>query len=284
MASSQPENAAPVTGWPGNADIAVALTFDVDAESAWLGEGPEYRQRLTTLSQAGFGPRRGLGRILDVLRAADIKATFYVPGHTADHHPGAVSAILDHGHEVAHHGYLHLRTDGLAAGQQRAEIEQGLNALGKLGVRPAGYRSPSWELTPETLSFLSELGFSYDSSLMGDDRPYWATSHGQQLLELPVHWSLDDWPYFAWTPYQGGLLASPQAVEHIWLEEFAAARAERRLVTYTMHPEVIGRGYCMRMLQRFIAAMREQGTPWFATHAEITTFVKDKIHAGTVES
>jgi peptidoglycan-N-acetylglucosamine deacetylase len=281
MASNRPEHAAPVTRWPGDADVAVALTFDVDAESAWLGEGTEYARRLTTLSQAGFGPRRGLGRILDVLTAAEIKATFYVPGHTADHHPGAVSAILDHGHEVAHHGYLHLRTDDLTAEQQRAEIEQGMNALGRHGVRPVGYRSPSWELTPETLSYLSELGFSYDSSLMGDDRPYWETSHGRQLLELPVHWSLDDWPFFGWTPYHGGLLADPQAVERIWLGEFAAARAEHRLITYTMHPEVIGRSYCVRVLEHLIGATREQGKPWFATHAEIAAFVKSQIPADT---
>jgi peptidoglycan-N-acetylglucosamine deacetylase len=100
------------------------------------------------------------------------------------------------------------------------------------------------------------------------------------LLELPVHWSLCDWPYFGWTSYHGGLLADPQAVERIWLEEFAAARAEHRLITYTMHPEAIGRGYCLRMLERLIGAMREQAEPWFATHAEIAAFVKDQIPAG----
>ena len=38
--------------WPGDADVAVALTVDVDAEAPWLGEGPEYASRLTMLSQA----------------------------------------------------------------------------------------------------------------------------------------------------------------------------------------------------------------------------------------
>ena len=74
--------------------MAVALTFDVDGESAWLAEGPEYGRRLTLLSQARFGPERGLGRILDLLAELDIPGTFYVPGHTADHHPEAVAAIV----------------------------------------------------------------------------------------------------------------------------------------------------------------------------------------------
>jgi len=262
-------NQAVFPGWPDGADAAVALTFDVDGEAPWLGEGPEYSRRLTMLSLGRFGPERGLGRILALLAKRGIRATFYVPGHTADHHPDAVAAIMADGHEIAHHGYLHLGTDGLDADGQRAELERGLAALGRHGIRPLGYRSPGWELTPETLSMLAGLGFTYDASLMADDRPYWVASGSTPLLELPGHWSLCDWPYFGWTPYQGGLLADPAAVERAWLEEFESAREERRLVTYTMHPEAIGRGYLLRMLDRLITAMQERGRTWFATHAEI---------------
>ena len=129
-------------GWPGGAQVAVALTFDVDGEAPWLSEGPEYGRRLTMLSQGRFGPERGLARILDLLAARDVPATFYVPGHTADHHPEAITAILAGGHEIGHHGYLHRGTDGLDAAAQRQELEDGLAALGRHGVRPAGYRAP----------------------------------------------------------------------------------------------------------------------------------------------
>ena len=255
--------------WTGDAEVAVALTFDVDGEAPWLGEGPQNERRLTLLSQGRFGPVRGLGRVLDLLTELDIRATFYVPGHTADHHPEAMTAILAGGHEVGHHGYLHLGTEDLDAEGQRSELEAGLAALGRHGVRPAGYRSPGWELTPETLALLAGLGFSYDSSLMADDRPYWETSGTQPLLELPGHWSLCDWPYFGWTPYHGGLLADPARVERIWLEEYESARQEHRAITYTMHPEAIGRGYLLRMLRRVLTSMLDRGRPWFATHAEI---------------
>jgi peptidoglycan/xylan/chitin deacetylase (PgdA/CDA1 family) len=263
--------------WPGNAEVAVALTFDVDGEAPWLSEGSEYACRLTMLSQGRFGPARGLGRILELLANLGVPATFYVPGHTADQHPGAVEAILEDGHEVAHHGYLHRGTDGLDAAAQRAELEQGLTALGKLGVRPGGYRSPGWELTPQTLDMLSELGFSYDASLMADDRPYWVTSAAQPLLELPGHWSLCDWPYFGWTSYHGGLLADPDAVQRIWLAEFESARHDHRAVTYTMHPEAIGRGYLARMLESLITAMAARGGTWFATHAQIAELAEDPL-------
>ncbi len=115
---------------------------------------------------------------------------------------------------------------------------------------------------------LGEYGFSYDSSLMADDRPYWLDD-GTGLLELPGHWSLCDWPYFGWTPYHGGLLADPAVVKQIWVDEYESARAEGRAITYTMHPEAIGRGYLTVMLKRVILAMFEHGRPWFATHAQI---------------
>ena len=256
-------------GWPGEAQVAVALTFDVDGEAPWLSEGPEYGRRLTMLSQGRFGPERGLARILDLLAARGVPATFYVPGHTADQHPEAITAIAAAGHEIAHHGYLHRGTDGLDAATQRQELEDGLAALGRHGIRPAGYRSPGWELTPETLAFLGEYGFTYESSLMADDRPYWVTSGSEPLLELPGHWSLCDWPYFGWTSYGGGLLADPDAVERIWLAEFESARQDRRAVTYTMHPEAIGRGYLVRMLDSVINGMAGRGRTWFATHAQL---------------
>jgi peptidoglycan/xylan/chitin deacetylase (PgdA/CDA1 family) len=203
-----------------------------------------------------------------------------MPGHTVDHHPGAVAAILAVGHEVGHHGYLHRGTDGLDAAAQRAELEDGLEALARAGVRPAGYRSPGWELTPPTLDLLAELGFAYDSSLMADDRPYWVASGGRPLLEFPGAWSLCDWPYFGFTPYDGGRLADPASVERIWLDEFESARQDGRVLTLTMHPEAIGRGYLVRMLERVITAMLERGRPWFATHAQIAALAAAPAPAG----
>ena len=115
--------------WPGDADVAVALTFDVDGEAAWLAEGPEYGRRLTLLSQARFGPGRGLGRILDLLAELEIPGSFYVPGHTADHHPEAVAAIVTPGHEVGHHGYwTEIPTASMAPPEGRAEEGQGAGA------------------------------------------------------------------------------------------------------------------------------------------------------------
>jgi peptidoglycan-N-acetylglucosamine deacetylase len=263
-----------VPPWPDGAPVAVALTFDVDAECGWLAEGGEYAKRLTTLSEARFGVVRGLPRILDVLDGAGVAGTFYVPGDTAERHTEKLSGLLDSPHEIGHHGHLHLRSDKVSPDDQRREIEQGLEALVRhLGVRPRGYRSPSWEMTPETFDLLIEHGFAYDSSMMGDDRAYLERGGDGAILELPVHWSLDDWPYFAWTLETEGNLASPGRVLDIWMREFENALAEGRLMTITMHPEMIGRGYRIDVLRRFIEGSREKAEVWFATHGQIADHI-----------
>jgi len=257
--------------WPNGSEVAVSLTFDVDAESGWLGEDPGYAKKLSTLSEAAFGPTRGLPRILDILARHDIKGTFYVPGDTAERHTDAVKRIKHEGHEIGHHGYLHKRSDAIDDDEQREEIERGLEALDTtLNIRPTGYRSPSWELTPATLEFLTEHGFQYDSSLMGDDRPY-PLANG--LLEIPVHWSLDDWPHLHWKPGRGDAFTAPQAFLETWLAEFESAKEDNRHVTYTMHPEVIGRGYRAKLLDTLIERMSESATTWFAPHADVAAFV-----------
>jgi peptidoglycan/xylan/chitin deacetylase (PgdA/CDA1 family) len=258
------------TDWPGGAELAVSLTFDVDAESGWLGSDPAYAGRLSTLSEGRFGVTRGLPRILEILGRHEVKGTFYVPGDTAERHTEALKAVVDAGHEIGHHGYLHKRSDAIDEHEQREEIERGTEALQRsLGVTPRGYRSPSWELTPETFALLQEHGFAWDSSLMGDDRPY--VHDG--LLELPVHWSLDDWPHLHWKPGRGDAFTSPDAFLATWLAEFDSAHAERRHTTFTMHPEVIGRGHRAALLDRLIADMSERADIWFATHGDVAAYV-----------
>ena len=188
-------------------------------------------------------------------RAPTCAARSTSPATPSSATPTACREIVAAGHEIGHHGYLHLRSDAISPAAQREEIERGLDgAASASGVTPRGYRSPSWELTPETFALLLEHGFEWDSSLMGDDRPYLHDG----LLELPVHWSLDDWPHLHWRPGRGDAFTAPEAFLATWLAEFESALRERRHVTFTMHPEVIGRGHRAALLERLIDEMRSK--------------------------
>lgn len=251
--------------------MLVALTFDVDAESGWLGQGEHFNGRLTTLSEARYGVIRGLPRILSLLAEFGAAATFYIPGYTAEKYPEAVQSILQAGHELAHHGYLHKSSIAISEQEQLEELARGIDALkATAGITPRGYRSPAWELTPTTFGLLCDHGFKYDSSMMSDDRPYFESYDGRSIVELPVHWTLDDWPYFAWSEYAGGgRLTDPREWADIWYSEFEAARGDSRTITYTMHPEVTGRGGRMVALEGLMRRMANDSSVRFVTHSEL---------------
>jgi len=76
--------------WPNGARCAVMLTFDFDAETLWLSRDPANARRPGTLSQGAYGARRGVPKILELLREEGLRATFFVPGWTAEKHTAKV--------------------------------------------------------------------------------------------------------------------------------------------------------------------------------------------------
>ena len=105
----------------------------------------------------------------------DVKATFFVPGFTAECYPEVVRAIADAGHEIGHHGYLHEQMQGIDRQNRGAATSiGGSRALRNVaGVTPVGYRAPWWEMNWHTAQGCSsDRGFLYDSSLLDGDAPY----------------------------------------------------------------------------------------------------------------
>jgi peptidoglycan-N-acetylglucosamine deacetylase len=251
----------------------VCLTFDFDALSVWLA----YEETTPAMLQRGeYGARVGVPRILAFLEKRGLAATFFVPGHTVESFPGETEAILEAGHEVAHHSYAHLDPSTQSADEERADMERAWEVLERVGVQPLGFRSPSADLSEATLGLVEELGFLYDSSLMTDDyRPFHPrigdrVSRGEPLVrgresrvwELPLSFELDDWPHFQFNfePYRKGG-APPSAVREIWQGEFdwMDGNVDGGILTVCMHPQVIGRGHRMAMLEDFVGHCLEAG-------------------------
>ncbi|MCH7580651.1 MAG: hypothetical protein IIB22_10450, partial [Chloroflexi bacterium] len=136
-------------------------------------------------------------------------------------------------------------------------LERGIDAITKAtGVRPVGYRSPAWELSPHTLGLLAGLEFAYSSNMMDADGPYeHKQDGGAGLVELPVSWTLDDYPFFMARPER-----TAAEVEEIWRDEFDAL-GERQDAAFvlTMHPQIIGRPGRLAMLDRLVAYIRHSG-------------------------
>ncbi|MEM7015916.1 MAG: polysaccharide deacetylase [Pseudomonadota bacterium] len=259
--------------------FTVCLTFDFDALSLWVNNFSATSPGLA--SRGEFGAV-AVPRILALLKKHDVPATFYVPGHTALAYPHVVQEIRDAGIEIGFHGWVHESPSRLEKEEERDTFEKGLAALDKVaGVRPVGYRSPAWDFSANTLSFLKEYEFLYDSSCMASDYyPYYLRQGDEysktepfrfgeltEMVECPVSWHLDDVPKFEFIPRVFPGLGAVQTVEHHWSEEFlyGLENCPDGMLNLTMHPFCIGRGFLQRMLDRLITLMKSHEGVAFST-------------------
>jgi peptidoglycan-N-acetylglucosamine deacetylase len=259
-----------VTWLEESAALAI-LSFDVDAESPILVEGRRHAANPMVMSHQAYGPLVAVPRLLDLLADYSLPASFFVPGYTADHYPEAVERIAGAGHEIGHHGYSHHSPLHLDEKGERADLERGLEALVRLGVRPTGYRAPSWEASSRTFALLAEYGFEYDSTLMDDDRPYLLETEAGTIVELPPHWSLDDWNQYMYLPDPRsgpGTVHSPVRAVELWQAELDGMRRHGCLFVLTMHPFLSGRPGRVEALRQLIEHALECGDVEFVSGSE----------------
>jgi len=273
----------------------VCLTFDFDTQSGFIARG---MTSPTPLSRGEFG-LTGAPRILDLLRSRRLRATWFIPGFTIESHPAACAAVVEAGHEIAHHSWAHIPPANQSRDEEEADLVRANAAISRLtGTRARGYRSPSWDLSDNTIDLLLAHGFLYDSSLMGADYcPYRARrgdraklgepyGRGEEtnLIEMPISWSLDDFPHFEFVRTPTSVLPglqSARAVMQNWLDEFLYMKksVDWGVLTYTMHPYVIGRGYRMLAFEDLVDKLTAEGAV-FMTMEEAAREAQARMRQG----
>jgi peptidoglycan/xylan/chitin deacetylase (PgdA/CDA1 family) len=259
------------------------LTFDFDVMAGWVARG---MITPTPISRGEFGIV-GAKRILALLEKYAIRTTWFVPGVIIETYPKVCARVVEGGHEIGHHGWTHVPPAALSREQEREGLALGNQAIARLcGRKARGYRSPAWDLSPDTVDLLLEQGFDYDSSMMGDDYTPYRARRGDvaelekpfvfgettRLIEMPISWSLDDYPHFEFVRTKESVLQGLMATGNVlqnWLDDFRymASTMDWGALTYTCHPFVIGRGHRMLLLERLILGLLEQGA-MFRTMAE----------------
>lgn len=265
----------------------VCLTFDFDAISLWVTTFGLTTP--TAVSRGEFGARVGVPRILEVLSRERTPATFYIPGHTVETYPELCRRIRDLGHEIGHHGYLHENPVHLDEADERSVLEKGVDSLERvLGVHPAGYRSPGFDLSPNSTRLLHEYGFAYDSSMMAQDFEFYWCRTGDRLhpdgpfefgeeidlVEAPISWSLDDFPQFEFVlapPIVSLGLGHPPLLQDRWIADldFMVSEVPHGVFTMTFHPQTIGRGARLRVLEAIIQRAKGHGARFLTVSAAV---------------
>jgi len=268
--------------WPGGAQCAVVLSFDFDAETVWLARDTDNRAKLATLSFGHYGAKVGVPKILELLREEALRATFFVPGWSAETYPERMAAIAGDGHEIAHHGYLHYRPDPADEPAMLEEIERGLETLAGVGVTPKGYRAPGGESCDFLLRLLVEKGIVYSSSFKDDVMPYrHRLGDGRPgPVEIPEQPALDDWNYGFTHLRSPQPLYTKDAHLAIWREEFREIYRWGGVFILVMHPQITGRPLRLAVLREFIAFTRRFPNVWYATALEVAEAFISREAAG----
>ncbi|WP_375459691.1 polysaccharide deacetylase [uncultured Enterovirga sp.] len=253
----------------------ICIGFDFDAVSGFIARG------LTTptpMSRGEFGPV-AIPRILALLRRYEVPATFFIPGHTLETYRRESDLVAEAGHEIGHHGWTHQPPSDMTREQEEEGLVRANEQIRKLTGRYArGYRSPSWDLSPHSVDLLLQHGFIYESSMMGDDYTPYRVRRGDvvtldqptvfgprtPLIELPISWSLDDYPHFEFlrtkTTILPGLMNANSVLDN-WVNDFVYMQqnVDWGVLSYTFHPFVIGRGHRMLVLERLLRTLKEGG-------------------------
>jgi Predicted xylanase/chitin deacetylase len=131
--------------WPDGARCAFALSFDCDHETFELGAGG---RAIGRLAWGEFGRRTGLPRVLDTLARHDVAASFFVPAVAGLIDPPALRPIVDAGHEIGVHGWIHENTSLLDRQTERDLLLRSRDALDRMtGTQPG--RAQGRQLGPE---------------------------------------------------------------------------------------------------------------------------------------
>ncbi|BFH74012.1 hypothetical protein SJAV_19560 [Sulfurisphaera javensis] len=198
--------------------IYVSVTVDVDAMAGWIGSyGGE--NSLCDLSRGEFAGKIGVKRLVSLFKETKIKATWFIPGHSIETFKNEIYEAAHEEHEIGTHGYSHENPLRLTKEKEKKIFIKNIRLIKEItGKEPKGNRQPWWDMAPWTVENLEELGFTYDSSLMGDEfHPYYLRKGDKwypidyskdpdewmkpyefgkptKIIEFPVSWYLDDLP------------------------------------------------------------------------------------------
>jgi peptidoglycan/xylan/chitin deacetylase (PgdA/CDA1 family) len=269
------------------AKATVNVTVDFDAICIWMSWGARGAR---VLSRGEFGAEVGAARLLDLFDRLNIPTTWFIPGHSAETYPDVAARVVAAGHEIGHHGYLHEAFDQMTVDEVRAVIEKGNDALERTtGKRPVGMRVPAGDFDGSLFELLLEAGFTYDSSIIGEFHPSWCRSadelfddrppnrgHRLDLVELPLSFVMNDFSYFEFNYANPTLvgLSSPEHVFGIWCAQFDYMQEHEPggVLNVTLHPQSIGWGLRVAMLERFLRHCQQSGAEFATCETVVARF------------
>jgi allantoinase len=272
--------------WPDNARLAMSFVVNVEeGAEASVADGDKAPEAVDELgialkkpirnfgneSNYRYGLRAGAPRVLDLLEANRIRATFTAAALALERAPDLGRRIIAGGHEICSHGWRWVHQFHMDEAEERAFIANAVASItASTGKRPVGWLS-RYLLTANTRRLLVEAGFLYHMDDYSDDQPFWdvvETAAGPRpMLILP--YALDSNDMKMWT---APALTPAQWAEYA-IDTFDVLYREGadlpRMMSLGLHLRIIGRPGRIGALRRVIDHVRSHDGVWIATRREI---------------
>jgi peptidoglycan/xylan/chitin deacetylase (PgdA/CDA1 family) len=274
------------TLWPKNAASAFAFCFDLDGDTIWNNKTRKIKggeSFIKSRSVGLYGPRKGAGHLLALMKKYGMKATFFVPGDIAARYPHVVERIVAGGHELAHHGYFHEDSYGDTVEEQLDVIERSQQVFERVaGRRAVGFRCTARLLPGAQDALFNDANTLYVStSSIGGEKCRFLTSNGRktETVLIPAREELDEYietVFNHYPPIPTGLpgIASYEDVLSNFIHELEGAARFGNVVTTAFHPQLSGSPGKSMIIEKMCRYILSNEKIWCATCEEIALWWK----------
>jgi peptidoglycan/xylan/chitin deacetylase (PgdA/CDA1 family) len=217
-----------------------------------------------------YGIKAGAPRVVKLLKAFDIMASWTVAALSLENHPEIAEAIVELGHEPVSHGWRWVHQFRMDQEQEREFIRKAVTSIERTcGVRPHGWLS-RYMLTDNTRRLLIEEGFSYHMDDYSGDVPFWdkATVPAKPMVIVPYQLDNNDmkmWTDPAMTPEQW-LAYAKRNFDQVYRE---GVEGNPKMMSLGLHLRIIGRPGRIWALEEFFKHVRQHDGVWVTTRKAI---------------
>jgi allantoinase len=271
--------------WPGGAKMALSVVVNVEEgseQSVARGDrGMEPVDELGIFIKAPirnygnesnylYGIKAGAPRVVKLLKAFDIKASWTVAALSLENHPQLAEAIVELGHEPVSHGWRWIHQFKLDEAAERDFIGKAVESIQRsCGVRPYGWLSRYFH-TDNTRRLLIEAGFDYHMDDYSGDVPFWDKATVPEKPIVIVPYSLDNndmkmWTDPALTPEQW-LAYAIRNFDQVYRE---GEEGNPKMMSLGLHLRIIGRPGRIWALEQFFRHVRAHDGVWVTTRHAI---------------
>jgi putative urate catabolism protein len=275
----------PQVAWPGGARIAVqiVLNYEEGGESSILhgddaseiflsdiiGAVPFVGQRHMSMeSLYEYGSRAGFWRLMRLFEERRIPITIFAVAMALERNPDAARAMVEHGHEVASHGWRWINYQDVPEATEREHMRRAVAAIERLtGQRPLGWYTG--RTSPRTQALVVEHGgFLYDADSYADDLPYWVEVSGQDHLIVPYTLEANDMRFATAQGFNSGDQFFAYLRDSFDVLYAEGARAPK-MMSVGLHCRIAGRPGRFAALRRFLDHVQAHDRVWICRRIDI---------------